>query len=44
VLEPLKGVQKGMAAKYPDLNIETVSVSAKGGAFELKPDLPVKSP
>jgi hypothetical protein len=37
----LKAAAKTIAAKYPGLNIETISVEVRGGAFDLQPDLPV---
>jgi hypothetical protein len=40
IIKPLKTVRADIAAKYPHLNIEAISVLVKGGKFELKPDLP----
>ena len=42
IIKPLKTVRADIAAKYPHLNIEAISVLLKGGKFELKPDLAVK--
>lgn len=42
IIKPLKAVRAEIAAKYPDLNIETISVLLRGGAFDLLPDLSVK--
>jgi hypothetical protein len=43
IVKPLKDVAATIAGKYPHLNIEAISVLIKGGRFDLKPDLPVKS-
>ena len=43
IVRPLKDVAAAIAGKYPHLNIEAISVLIKGGRFDLKPDLPVKS-
>ena len=37
----LKAAAKTVAARYPGLNIETISIEVKGGAFDLQPDLPI---
>jgi hypothetical protein len=42
IIKPLKSIRADIAAKYPHLNIESISVLVKGGKFELKPDLAVK--
>jgi hypothetical protein len=42
IIKPLKTAAAEMIAKYPSLNIETISVLIRGGKFDLKPDLPVK--
>jgi len=42
IVPSLKGVRAFLAAKYPALNIQTISVLLKGGLFDVKPDLPVK--
>lgn len=31
-----------MATKYPKLNIQSLSVEIKGGAFNVAPDMPIK--
>jgi hypothetical protein len=41
IIKPLKAVRAEIAAKYPNLNIETISVLIRGGLFDLLPDLPV---
>jgi hypothetical protein len=38
---PLKAAAAAIAGKYPALNIEGISVLIKGGAFDVKPDMPV---
>lgn len=43
IIPALKAVKNFMAGKYPNLNIQTVSVLIKEGLFDVKPDLPVKS-
>ncbi len=43
IIKSLKAARAAIAAKYPQLSIETISVLIRGGAFDLKPDLPVKS-
>jgi len=42
IIKPLKAVRAEIAAKYPALNLEAISVLIKGGLFDLLPDLPVK--
>jgi hypothetical protein len=42
IIKPLKSATDAMQAKYPQLNIETISVLIREGKFDLKPDLPVK--
>jgi ferredoxin len=42
IIKPLKTVRADIAAKYPALNLEAISVLIKGGLFDLLPDLPVK--
>lgn len=41
ILKPLKAAAAAIAAKYPGLNIEAISILIRGGAFDIKPDLPV---
>jgi hypothetical protein len=41
IIKPLKDVRARIAAKYPELNIESISVLLRGGKFELRPDLPI---
>lgn len=43
IVKPLKQVRAEIAAKYPTLNIETISVLIRDGLFDLLPDLPVKA-
>lgn len=43
IIKSLKPVRAEIAAKYPNLNIETISVLIRGGRFDLLPDLPVKA-
>lgn len=43
IVKALKTVSKDLAQKYPQLNLEAISVLIKGGLFDVKPDLPVKS-
>ena len=38
----LKAARRNVAAKYPDLNVKTISVMVKGSAFDLTPDLPIE--
>lgn len=41
IFKPLKAAKESIAAKYPNLNIQTISVLIKGGAFDVVPDLPI---
>ncbi len=38
----LKTAGRNIAAKYPDLNVKSVSVMVKGSSFDLTPELPIK--
>lgn len=40
ISKPLKTIAKSIKEKYPNLNIEAISILLKGGSFELSPDLP----
>ncbi len=42
IFKPLKDIRAELAQKYPDLNLEAISVLIKGGLFEVTPDLPVQ--
>ena len=41
IIPALKKVRADLAAKYPGLNLQTISVLIKNGLFDIKPDLPV---
>lgn len=40
-LKPLKKASKAMAAKYPHLNIEAISIQSTDSLFNLKPSMPI---
>lgn len=42
IIKSLKQIRVELAAKYPGLNIEAISVLLRGGRFDLLPDLPVR--
>lgn len=42
IFKPLKAAKAAIAEKYPGLNIQTISVLIKGGAFDVVPDMPIK--
>jgi hypothetical protein len=42
IIKPLKTAQGTIASKYPHLNIKTISVLIRKGAFDVKPDMPIK--
>lgn len=41
IFKPLKAAKSTVAGKYPQLNIKTISVQVKGGAFDLSPSMPI---
>jgi hypothetical protein len=41
IIKPLKNVSKEINAKYPHLNVESISVLIRDGRFDVKPDLPI---
>lgn len=43
IIKPLKAVVTDIVQKYPNLNLEAISLLIKGGLFDVKPDLPVKT-
>lgn len=42
ILKALKIVKKGLATKYPHLNIETIGIQVRGGNFDLEPFMRLK--
>jgi hypothetical protein len=43
IIKPLKAAKNTVATKYPQLNIQAISVLVKGGVFDVTPDMPIKS-
>ncbi|MDY6785813.1 MAG: DUF4157 domain-containing protein, partial [Cyanobacteriota bacterium] len=43
IIKPLKGVRTKISEKYPNSNLEAISVLVRGGLFDIKPELPVKN-
>lgn len=43
IMPALKSIKAFLADKYPNLNLQTISVLIRGGLFDVKPDLQVKS-
>ncbi|MGW2664658.1 hypothetical protein ACWCW7_27205 [Nocardia tengchongensis] len=41
ILKPLKDARKEISMKYPDKNIEAISIQMRDGAFDTRPNLPI---
>lgn len=42
ILKPIKTIRISLDNKYPNLNIETISVQVRGGKFDIQPSMKIK--